>query len=200
MMQSMERSQSGRPRPLLYQAAANEKPNIERIEPFLREVIPDHWRSAAKLAKEIAASAQYLTWEESAYRLDAAIWEQARMMLSNDQITAIINRLNHSHGHCYAVVDYSSFVRASVTAITMQLGEAPIIANAHHALTLALSSSLPDQAAANGWIELNSADGALVPSLAKLPGYSFAMMAIYDNDTAASFMARDAFWRAMLGG
>lgn len=200
MIGHLGRSDSGRPRPLIYQGAKDENANNAKIDEFLREIIPNHWRASADLAREIADNGEFLTWDDRAARLDAAIWEQARLMLSNDQITAVINRLNHSHGRCYAVLEYSTFVGATVSALLMRLEELPTIASTHHAFTCALSKMDEHQAGARTWIASQQDNVQLERTLSKLPGYSFALMTIYDNDTAESFMARDAFWRAMLGG
>lgn len=191
---------SGRVRPLIYQLEPKENVNNADIKMFLKEIIPNHWRTAYDLANEIALETEYLTWQDRAKRLDSAIWEQARLMLNNDQITAVINRLNHSHGRCYAVLEYATFVGAAVSALLMRFGSEPAITTPQQAMTMALSKLAQHQSAARDWLRQQNSAQPVETMLSTLPGFSFALLTIYDNDTAESFMARDAFWRAMLGG
>ena len=200
MSELQESSRSGRFRPLLSSRKFEPASLDSEIDSFLKEIIPNHWRNAAHIALETAEATEFLTWSDRAARLDAVIWEQARFMLSNDQITAVINRLTHSHGHCYAVLEYSTFVSAVVSATLMRLDEQCTITSTHHALTLALSKVEEHQAKARDWMRSQNSVQPLECALSKLPGYSFALMTVYSSDTAESFIARDAFWRAMLGG
>ena len=39
----------------------------------------------------------------------------------------------------------------------------------------------------------------LQAQLTGLPGFAFMLLTLYPNDSAESFMARDAFWTALLG-
>lgn len=121
-------------------------------------------------------------------------------MLSNEEITAVINRLNHSHGRSYSIIEYSNFASGTLAAILMRLGEPPIITSSHHALTCLISKARRDQDAARQWLTNQCDPNVMAKPLAQLPGYAFFCMTVFSDDTAESFMARDAFWKAMLGG
>jgi hypothetical protein len=78
------------------------------------------------------------------------------------------------------------------------LKEGTRIAWPEQALCFLLSEDEAQSDAARDWIE--RCDGArLERYLSRLPGFAFVFLAASPSDSAASFMARDAFWAAMLG-
>ena len=84
-----------------------------------------------------------------------------------------------------------------VTAVLLELGERPEISNPHQALVYLLSRELRFAKAAALWIAehgMAAVDGAL----RELPGHALVLLAASPNDTAERFMARDAFWAAVM--
>ena len=169
-------------------------------EAFLQDFLPNNWRAASEISSELARSVEFLAWRDRCRAIDEVIWGQARQMLSNEEITAVINRLNHSHGACYSVLEYSTFCSAIVTAVVIQLKEPRFIRSPHHAMTFLLSRRKEHQDTATAWVSGDGDIESLQNAMSSLPGYAFLFMTLYSSDSAESFMARDAFWRAMLGG
>jgi hypothetical protein len=149
---------------------------------------------AARLAREL----QYLTWPDRARALDAFVWGRARAMLSSDEVTAVINRRSLRPPQAMRVAAFTTHCGAVVTALLAALADRAPVAGAAQALTLLLSQTATDREAAIAWTHAHGC-GALADLLAGLPGYAFYFLTIYPNDSAESFMARDAFRAALLG-
>jgi hypothetical protein len=84
-----------------------------------------------------------------------------------------------------------------VTAVLLDLDERRDVIDAHQALTYLLTRHVPFVRAAAGW----SAKAGLAPirqALSELPGYALVLLAMSPNDTAERFLARDAFWAAVI--
>jgi hypothetical protein len=156
--------------------------------------------SAADLAAgaaTLAATVRFLPWSERAAILDQAFWAQAEASLDADEVTALANR-----GATGAAVEHTrSFARrlACLAAAVLELlDEEVAVAGTEHALTLLLSLDEGHKARALDWLDAQPPT-ELGTVLAALPGYAFALMALYPNDCARGFLARDAFWRALHG-
>jgi hypothetical protein len=149
---------------------------------------------ASRLAREL----QYLTWPDRASALDAWIWASARMMLSSDEVTAVINRQRQGRPETRRVAGFSTRCGAVVTALLAPLSEPRPVTCAPQALTLLLSHEDRHREAAIAWVRA-AGIAELEAQLSCLPGYAFLFLTIYPNDSAESFMARDAFRAAVLG-
>jgi hypothetical protein len=78
-----------------------------------------------------------------------------------------------------------------------RLAEPPTVSNPHQALTLLLTGELRLARPAAHW----AAEHGVTPvrqTLNELPGYALVLLAASPNDTAERFMARDAFWAAVM--
>ena len=169
-----------------------------RCADFLRDQVPNGWRAAAGHARRLAARLRFLPWTDRVRHLDAFIWSQARRLLSNDEITAVINRQPCTLATSHAILEYATMCSAVMTSIVILLDERDTGGCAAHALVLLLSRDAHHQEAAVDWVRR----GGFVPLqslMTTLPGFAFLYLAVYPNDSAESFMARDAFWTAMLG-
>ena len=84
-----------------------------------------------------------------------------------------------------------------VGAALAELAEEPKVSDPHQTLTLLLTGDLRLARIAAGW----TAEHGVAPlqqALRELPGYALVMLAARPNDTAERFVARDAFWAAVL--
>ena len=172
--------------------------SLEEHETFVRDQLPHDWKSASEAAGELWRRSEFLTWNDRATILDEFVWSRARTMLSNEEITAVINRARHSHGGSYALLEYSTVCGVILTSVMLRLKEPHDICSPHHALSCLLSREPEHQRAGTEWVR-EAGPQAIERALSRLPGYAFLLMSIYPNDSAECFMARDAFWAAMLG-
>jgi len=130
--------------------------------------------------------------------LDDFVWTRARQMLSNEEITAVINRQRNQSEMTNTVFEFATYSSTIITSVILLLDEYPDVRCSSQALTFLLSRLAIHQDKALAWAEL-ATPNQLQERMAKLPGFAFLFLTIYPNDSAESFMARDAFWQAMLG-
>lgn len=165
---------------------------------FLQDQVPNGWQDAARHAQCLATRLQYLPWTDRMAQLDDFVWGEARRLLSNEEITAVINRQPYTLATSHTILEYATMCSAVITSILMLLEEGDPAAQPEQALALLLSRSAEHQEAALDWIQEGGFE-RLKSVMARLPGFAFLYLAVYPNDSAESFMARDAFWTAMLG-
>lgn len=168
-------------------------------EPFLQDILPHGWRAASQNTHDLTRRLEFLAWPDRVRVIDDFVWMRARAMLTNDEITGIINRETKRITRSYSLLEYTTYCRAIITGILLVLREPPTITERSQALVYLLSSDETHEALAREWIGPATGD-VLRPELACLPGFSFLFLTVHANDSVESFMARDAFWQAMLGG
>lgn len=168
------------------------------LQAVLAASLPGSWQAALAAAEELARRLQYLSWPDRAKLLDEYFWAEARARLSTDSVTAVVNRHPDSFRRGHPCVAYATWCTAIVTSVLLLLDERGRPASAEHALTLLLSRRDEHREAVEGWLAQVTPDH-LQAELARLPGYAFLLLTLCPNDSAESFMARDAFWTAMLG-
>jgi len=164
----------------------------------LAAALPGTWRAALAAAEELAHRLQYLSWPDRAKLLDEYLWAEARARLSTDGVTAVVNRHPETFRRGHPCAAYATWCTAIVTAVLALLDERDRALCAEQALTLLLSRRADHRQAAELWLA-EATPEELHRELARLPGYAFLLLTLCPNDTAESFMARDAFWTAMLG-
>ncbi len=169
----------------------------------LHMLLPREREAARAEARHLARRLEFLTWQERPKVLDAFLWDEAKSRLDNERVTAVINRQGHGPAHAAPVGAYARHCRAVVTAALVELAEpARAPAEGGEAAALAHRLSLLDEhqeaAAAAGWADEARRD-RIASTLADLPGHAFLLLATSPNDSADSFLARDAFFAAMLG-
>ncbi len=164
---------------------------------FLEQQLGTEAAEAQARAVELARRMEYLTWADRARVLDEFFGAEARSRLPIDLVTAIVNRQVTALGS-RSVDGYARLCTHVLTGTLIALDEPPDIAAVEQALTYVLSRRPEHQQAALDWI---AATRCLVlqDHLARLPGYAFLLLTVSENDSAETFMARDAFWSAVSG-
>ena len=167
-------------------------------ENFLQDQIPHGWQPAHDLSCWLHRRIEFLPWKDRTQVLDDFVWMRARQMLSNEEITAVINRDLSHLAMSDAVFDFATYSSTILTSVLLLLDEHPDVRCSSHALSLLLSKLTNHQDKGLAWAQKMGAL-ALQDRMSELPGFAFLFLTIYPNDSAESFMARDAFWHAMLG-
>ncbi len=170
----------------------------ERCAAFLRARMPGGWRPALDLVRLVAAGVGDQTPAGVARALDRLLWAKAQGMLTTAQVTAVVNR---NARVARASPSIGAFVSAYGTLAAAVLLLLP------HGL-----QADPDPHAA--WLMLLGEDGGRrdagrdtiaanlelhADALAALPGIAFFLLARETSDCQIGLIARDAFWRTMMG-
>ena len=161
---------------------------------YLRDVLPAAWNRAATMAALLAARTRYLPWNDRAAAFDEFYWAEARRRLATDDITAIVNRQAAPTAAPERIDAYGRFCGAVTAAALMQLDEGQAPADPAAALIHFFSLEPAHREAAAEWM-----GEAHQVGLAAWPGCAFLLLILSPSDSAVSFLARDAFWAAMLG-
>ena len=170
-------------------------PNATR---YLRDAVPAEWNRAATSAALLAGRARYLPWSDRARAFDEFYWAEARRRLATDAITAIVNRQAVKLADPAIVDHYGRFCGAVTAAALLQLDEPLVLSEEAAALIHFFSLTEAHRQAAVDWIGERRHLG-LAASLPSWPGCAFLLLILSPSDSAESFLARDAFWSAMLG-
>jgi hypothetical protein len=170
---------------------------------FLQRSMPDSWRFAHQMTIELVRRTEFLAWAGRADAFDAYFLGQAEAMLRPGGLTELIGGPS-SADEAPAPPDlearlgrFCAWTRVIVTAVLLDLDERPEVINPHQALTYLLTRHVPFARAAAAW----SAGAGMAPvrrALCELPGYALVLLAMSPNDTAERFLARDAFWTAVM--
>ncbi len=160
--------------------------------------VPALRRTAIERAQALSLRIEYLTWPDRARELDRLFWVDANERLGHQEITAVINRQALTSSEARAVGDYARQIKDVLTETFVLLKEPPVVGSVWQAFTWLMVCREHEHAPALAW--LRTADPAMLRAhLAKLPGFAFLILAATQDDTLESFLARDAFWDAMLG-
>jgi hypothetical protein len=175
---------------------------------FLQRVLPDSSRFAHQMTLDLARQVEYLAWPGRAEAFDTYFLRQAEAMLRPRGLTNLV------HGHPSPHADvlqldrnrhtqderaarFARWSRSIVAAVLLELGETGEVTSAPQALTYLLAGELSLARAAALWTALQGM-GFVEQALRGLPGYALVLLAASPNDTAERFMARDAFWAAVM--
>ena len=171
---------------------------------FLQRTLPDSWRFAQQMATDLVRQLEFLAWDARADALDTYFLRQAEAMLQPKGLTELIGRPAGPPEWAQTTPDleerlarFCTWNRAIVTAVLLDLNERRDVINPHQAVTYLLTRHVPFIRAAAGW----SAEAGIAPirqALSELPGYALVLLAMSPNDTAERFLARDAFWTAVM--
>jgi hypothetical protein len=177
-------------------------PNAARR--FLQWTLPDSWRFAHQMATDLVRQLEYLAWAGRVDTLDTYFLRQAEAMLQPKGLTDLVSgQVGSTRGDLAArqleerTVRFASWSRAIVTAVLLDLPDRLEVSNAQQALSYLLAKDLRYAKAAAQW----TADHGMEPveaALRELPGYALVLLAASPNDTVERFMARDAFWAAVM--
>jgi hypothetical protein len=179
-------------------------PDASQPRRFLQRSLPDGWRFAHKMAIDLVRQLEFLAWDARADALDTCFLRQAEAMLRPRGLTELIGGPSAPLEAAQTTPDleerlarFCTWNRAIVTAVLLDLDERCEVINPHQALTYLLTRHVPFARAAAGW----SAKAGMAPirqALGELPGYALVLLAMSPNDTAERFLARDAFWTAVV--
>jgi hypothetical protein len=192
---------NSRPRLTLVPPAWAEPSQARR---FLQRTLPDSWRFAHQMAVDLVRQLEFLAWSARADTFDTYFLRQAEAMLRPEGLTELINGPSAPSGGEETANDleerlarFCTWSRVVVTAVLLDLDERREVTNAHQALTYLLTRHVPFARAAGEW----SAKAGIAPireAFSGLPGYALVLLAMSPNDTAERFLARDAFWSAVM--
>ena len=173
----------------------------ERCAAFLRARMPGGWRPALDLVRAVAAGVGDRAPAGVARALDRLLWDKAQAMLTTAQVTAVVNRNARIVRRAPSIGAFVSAYGTLAAAVLLLLP---------HRLWADLAEDDPHAA----WLMLLSEDGGrreaardaiaadlerCADTLAALPGIAFFLLARETSDCQISLIARDAFWRAMMG-
>ena len=171
---------------------------------FLQRTMPDSWRFAHQMAIDLVRQLEFLAWSGRADAFDTYFLRQAEAMLRPKGLTELIGGPSAPPDANQTTPDleerlarFCRWNRAIVTAVLLDLDEHREVIDPHQALTYLLTRHVPFARAAARW----SAKAGIAPireALCELPGYSLVLLAMSPNDTAERFLARDAFWTAVM--
>lgn len=166
-------------------------------------MLPEGWRFAQQTAADLARQVEHLAWAGRAEIFDGWLLRQAEAMLQLAGVGRLIDGEWMPGGSPQAAtvdertVRFRTWSRAVVTAVVAELDEPPLVSSPHQALTLLLTSELALTRLAAGWAAQHGV-ASMQCALGELPGYALVLLAAAPNDTAERFMARDAFWAAVI--
>jgi hypothetical protein len=136
--------------------------------------------------------------------LDTYFLRQAEAMLRPRGLTELIGGPSERPDWTHRSPDleerlarFCTWSRAIVTAVLLDVDKRRDVTNPRQALTFLLTRHVPFVRAAARW----SAKAGMAPirqALGELPGYALVLLAMSPNDTAERFLARDAFWIAVM--
>lgn len=171
---------------------------------FLQRSLPDSWRFAQQMASDLVRQLEFLAWDARADALDTYFLRQAEAMVRIKGLSELIGGPSRPADCTGTTPDleerlarFCSWTQAIATAVLLDLDERRDVNNPHQALTYLLTRHVPFVRTAAGW----SAKAGLAPirqALSDLPGYALVLLAMSPNDTAERFLARDAFWAAVM--
>jgi hypothetical protein len=167
------------------------------IERALAALPPAEQLGAGRDAAELARRLEFLPWADRAAALDDYYWRQANARLTHELITVVVNRCSCDLAATRRLEGFVRYCRTVTTAVLLRLDEEPRVTGGAAALTWRLSQ-VEAQQAAEAWLDAGHQDEAAL-ELKSRPGYAFLLLGMCPSDSAASFMARDAFFAAVLG-
>jgi hypothetical protein len=171
---------------------------------FLQRTLPDSWRFAHQMAIDLVRQMEFLAWAGRADAFDTYFLRQAEAMLRPQGLTELLGGTPALRDGEPTTADleerlarFCAWSRAIVTAVLLDLDERREVLNSNQALTYLLTRHVPFARAAAAW----GAKVGMTPiheALCELPGYALVLLATSPNDTVERFMARDAFWTAVM--
>jgi len=168
-------------------------------------MLPESWRFAHQMALDLVRQVEYLTWATRAEAFDTYFLRQAEAMLRPSGLTELVNGTAAAGPGPAERRDleeraarFATWSRALVTAVLLELDERAEVGNPDQALTYLLGRDLVFAKAAARWTARHGME-PLGEALRRLPGYALVLLASNPNDNAERFMARDAFWSAVMG-
>ena len=171
---------------------------------LLQRSLPDSWRFAQQMAIDLVRQLEFLAWDARADALDTYFLRQAETMIRPKGLAELIGGPSEAPDPAQTTLDleerlarFCTWNRAIVTAVLLDLDERRDVTNPHQAVTYLLTRHVPFVRAAAAW-SAKAGMAAIRQALGELPGYALVLLAMSPNDTAERFLARDAFWAAVM--
>lgn len=171
---------------------------------FLQRTLPESWRFAQQMTLDLLRQVEFLGWPDRAETFDTYFVRQAEGMLRPQGLTDLVN------GTCQppvaeppapesrdAIARFALWSRSLVTGVLLELDEGVEVSEPDQALTYILGRDFLRARAAARWTAQHGL-ASIGGSLERLPGYALVLLASSPNDTAERFLARDAFWTAVM--
>jgi hypothetical protein len=177
-------------------------PEPSGAQRFLQRMLPRSSRFAHHVAADLVRQVEYLPWSGRVEMFDTYFLRQAEAMLRPRALTVLVGGRAPAEPldprqvelRCERFADWS---RTVVTAVLLDLGERVEVTVAEQGLTYLLTRDLGYTKAAAVWTAFHGMS-AIAQALNRLPGYALVLLAASPSDTAWRFMARDAFWTAVI--
>lgn len=195
-----------RSRPALVGARQRWKGQRHGSARFLQRALPDSWRFAQQMTLDLLRQVEFLSWPDRADAFDTYFVRQAEAMLKAEGLTALVSGSDPGDGEPpeppsprvrETSARFAGWSRALVTGVLLELDESVMVSEPDQALTYILGRDLPRAKAAAAWTARHGLD-SVAEALERLPGYALVLLASSPNDTAERFLARDAFWTAVM--
>lgn len=172
---------------------------FDRSTAYLRRHLDDGWTDAEANAEVLADELAERDWTARATAIDWFLWKLNTKMLAEHHTEAVINRELAVIRGAATIDAYVETARHTLAAALLQLDDDPArITGPHQAVVFALSPLAVHRMAFDAWM-LDAPLDALAAAWRDLPGHAFLAMAAHADDSAIAMLARDAFWRMMLG-
>jgi len=172
---------------------------FERSAAYLQRNLDGGWTDAEANAEVLSDELADRDWPARATAIDWFLWKLATRMLDARRTEAVVDRDLGFVRACPTIDAYVETARHTLAAALLRLDDHPApLADPYHAVVFALSPLAVHRMVFDAWI----ADAALdrfAEAWRDLPGHSFLAMAAHPDDTLVAMLARDAFWRTMLG-
>lgn len=171
---------------------------FERASAYLQRHL-DGWTDAEANAEVLSAELAHQHWPARATSIDWFVWKLGTRMLAPAEAQAVIDRDLAAIRASAAVAAYVDTARHTLAAALMRLGDDPVqVTNAHQAVVYGLSPLAVHRMAFDTWM-LDAPFEPLAAAWRELPGHAFLALAAHLDDSVIAMLARDAFWRMMLG-
>ncbi len=171
----------------------------DRVAEYLRRNLDEHWTDADANASVLCDEIEPLDWGCRATAVDWFFWQLGTAMLAEETAEAVIDRNLAVLSDNAPLAAYVDVAQHTLAAVLMRLDETPIhVSDAYQAVMFALSPLAVHRMAFDDWMVTADLD-ELASAFRDLPGHCFLCMAATRDDTAPAMLARDGFWRTMLG-
>ncbi|MFP4126658.1 MAG: hypothetical protein ACLFU0_08440 [Alphaproteobacteria bacterium] len=172
---------------------------VERSTAYLQRNLDEGWTDAEANAEVLSDELADRDWSARATAIDWFLWKLGTRMLDEHEAEAVIDRDFGAIRRSGAVEAYVQTARHTLAAALMRLDDDPArVADPYQAVVFALSPLAVHRMAFDAWM-VDAALERFAGAWCELPGHAFLAMAAYGDDCAIAMLARDAFWRMMLG-
>jgi len=159
----------------------------------------DGWTDAQANAEVMAAELASLGWPARAAALDWFLWQLAGKLVDDDVAAAAIERRPRGRAASASLAAFVETAHRTIAATLLKLDDDPsVVTHPHQAVVFAVSPLAVHRMAFDRWAG-RVATVDLAAAWRELPGHAFLALAVDDADGAVSMLARDAFWRTVLG-